>query len=103
MATTIGTTVHGDTAAAGSGKSSRSRRGRPLIRYGYWWWALPAIIAVLLIHYIATAGGAFYAFTDWTGHRGLQLHRPGQLPSGSSTTRSSWGRCRTRCSSRSAS
>ena len=22
---------------------------------------------VLLIHYIATAGGAFYAFTDWTG------------------------------------
>ena len=27
----------------------------------------PAIVMVLAIHYIATAGGAFYAFTDWTG------------------------------------
>lgn len=52
--------------AAGGGKTS-PRRGRPLISYGRWWWALPAVAAVLLVHYVATAGGAFYAFTDWTG------------------------------------
>src|SRR4029450_4404090 len=34
---------------------------------GHWWWALPAVVMVLLVHYIATAGGAFYAFTNWTG------------------------------------
>ena len=67
MTTTIGTTVQDDAAGAGGGRISRPRRNRPLIRYGYWWWALPAIVAVLLIHYISTAGGAYYAFTDWTG------------------------------------
>ncbi|MGY1615399.1 carbohydrate ABC transporter permease [Geodermatophilus sp. SYSU D00691] len=62
-----GPVVREGTAAAGGGTSSRPRRSRPLISYGRWWWALPAIAMVLLIHYIATAGGAFYAFTDWTG------------------------------------
>ena len=62
-----GPVVRGTTATAGGRMLSRSRRGRPLIRYGHWSWALPAILAVLLIHYIATAGGALYAFTDWTG------------------------------------
>ncbi|MGY1602239.1 carbohydrate ABC transporter permease [Geodermatophilus sp. SYSU D00815] len=62
-----GPVVREGTTAAGGGTSSRPRRGRPLISYGRWWWALPAIAMVLLIHYIATAGGAFYAFTDWTG------------------------------------
>ncbi len=61
-----GALVRGTTPAAGGGTPSRPRH-RPLIRYGYWWWALPAILMVLAIHYIATAGGAFYAFTDWTG------------------------------------
>jgi raffinose/stachyose/melibiose transport system permease protein len=69
MTATIGTgsavREKGDTA--GGGRKSRSRRDRPLIVYGHWWWALPAIVAVVLIHYVATAGGAFYAFTDWTG------------------------------------
>ena len=68
MTTTIGApAVRESSPVAGGGKTSRPRQGRPLIRYGYWWWALPAIVMVLLIHYIATAGGAFYAFTDWTG------------------------------------
>ncbi len=69
MTATIGTgsALREGTAAAGGGIPSRSRRVRPLIAYGHWWWALPAILMVLLIHYIATAGGAFYAFTDWTG------------------------------------
>jgi raffinose/stachyose/melibiose transport system permease protein len=62
-----GPVVREGSAAAGGGTPSRSRRASPLIRYGHWWWALPAILMVLLIHYVATAGGAFYAFTDWTG------------------------------------
>jgi raffinose/stachyose/melibiose transport system permease protein len=69
MTATIGATpaVREGTTTAGGGKTSRPRNGRPLVRYGYWWWALPAILMVLAIHYVATAGGAFYAFTDWTG------------------------------------
>jgi raffinose/stachyose/melibiose transport system permease protein len=69
MTATIGTgpVVREGTATAGGGTPSRPRRDRPLINYGHWWWALPAIVMVLLIHYIATAGGAFYAFTNWTG------------------------------------
>jgi raffinose/stachyose/melibiose transport system permease protein len=61
-----GPVVREGSTAAGGG-TSRPRRGRPLIAYGRWWWALPAIAMVLLIHYVATVGGAFYAFTDWTG------------------------------------
>ena len=69
MTATIGTgpVVREGAPAAGGGITSRSRRTRPLISYGHWWWALPAVLMVLLIHYIATAGGAFYAFTNWTG------------------------------------
>jgi raffinose/stachyose/melibiose transport system permease protein len=62
-----GPIVQGTAVGAGGGSSTRPRRSRPLIQYGHWWWALPAVVAVVLIHYIATAGGAFYAFTDYTG------------------------------------
>ena len=69
MTTQIGTdpVVREGSPAAGGGHPARSRRRRPLISYGYWWWALPAVLMVLLVHYAATSGGAFYAFTDWTG------------------------------------
>ncbi|WP_460773030.1 carbohydrate ABC transporter permease [Microbacterium sp. GXF7504] len=40
---------------------------KPLIRYGHWWWALPAIVLVVGVHYAATLTGGFFAFTDWTG------------------------------------
>ena len=62
-----GPLVRGEVPAAGGGSTSRPRRSRPLITYGRWWWALPAIAMVVLVHYVATAGGAFYAFTNWTG------------------------------------
>ena len=43
-------------------------RGRkPLISYGHWWWALPAIVLVIGVHYAATLTGGFFAFTNWTG------------------------------------
>lgn len=68
MATQIGAATDvREAPAAGDGASPRPRRPRPLISYGHWWWALPAVAMVLLVHYVATAGGAFYAFTDWTG------------------------------------
>jgi raffinose/stachyose/melibiose transport system permease protein len=38
-----------------------------LMKFGYWWWALPGIILVIAIHYVATAIGGFFAFTDWSG------------------------------------
>ncbi|MDU0326439.1 sugar ABC transporter permease [Microbacterium sp. KSW2-21] len=38
-----------------------------LLKFGYWWWALPGIIMVLGIHYVATTVGGFFAFTNWTG------------------------------------
>jgi raffinose/stachyose/melibiose transport system permease protein len=63
--TGAGPVVQVDTAARGG--KPRPGRGPSLISYGRWWWALPAVVAVLLVHYIATAGGAFYAFTNWTG------------------------------------
>jgi raffinose/stachyose/melibiose transport system permease protein len=45
------------------------RRGgrKPLITFGHWWWALPAIVLVIGVHYVATLTGGFFAFTNWTG------------------------------------
>jgi len=48
------------------------RRIRPprrpgLLKFGHWWWALPGILMVLAIHYVATTVGGFFAFTNWTG------------------------------------
>lgn len=46
--------------------AARPRRAG-LLKFGHWWWALPGILLVVAIHYVATATGAFFAFTDWTG------------------------------------
>lgn len=43
------------------------RSRRPLISYGHWWWALPAVVFVIGVHYAATLTGGFFAFTNWTG------------------------------------
>ena len=49
-------------------RTPEPRRGRkPLISYGHWWWALPAIVLVIGVHYAATLTGGFFAFTNWTG------------------------------------
>ncbi|MEO8261121.1 MAG: sugar ABC transporter permease [Pseudolysinimonas sp.] len=47
--------------------SDTLRPRRHLLGYGHWWWALPGIVVVLAIHYVATAVGGFFAFTDWSG------------------------------------
>ncbi|MGC5171919.1 carbohydrate ABC transporter permease [Microbacterium sp. DT81.1] len=44
----------------------RDRR-KPLLQFGHWWWALPAIVLVIAVHYVATLTGGFFAFTNWTG------------------------------------
>lgn len=48
-------------------EQKKLRPGQSLIAHGHWWWALPALLGSLFVHYIATGVGAFYAFTDWTG------------------------------------
>jgi raffinose/stachyose/melibiose transport system permease protein len=48
-------------------KTPRPRGRKPLISYGHWWWALPAIVLVIGVHYAATLTGGFFAFTNWTG------------------------------------
>lgn len=54
------------TQRAGSGRKPGSRP-RKLVSYGSWWWALPGLVAVFSVHYVATALGGAYAFTDFKG------------------------------------
>ena len=58
-------------AAPTISKREGSPRGRAarsgLVHYGYWWWVLPALVLTGAVIYLATATGAFYAFTNWTG------------------------------------
>lgn len=56
-----------DTAESGPGRTPGSRPRRPLITYGAWWWALPGLMAVFCVHYLATGIGGAYAFTDFKG------------------------------------
>ena len=36
-------------------------------RFATWWWFAPAFVAIMLIHYVPSAIGAFFAFTNWKG------------------------------------
>lgn len=40
---------------------------KKLVVHGYWWWSLPALAAILFIHYIATSVGLLYSFTNYEG------------------------------------
>ncbi|PPF89590.1 sugar ABC transporter permease [Subtercola sp. Z020] len=76
-------TMHSDTkttkparahrGAPGPEGLSRARRARGVVGFGHWWWALPGVLVVLAIHYVATGVGGFFAFTDWTGIGSFQL------------------------------
>ena len=56
------------TTVPGSGRAALPRRRRSArVGYGYWWWALPALVLTIATVYITTASGAFFAFTNWTG------------------------------------
>lgn len=45
----------------------RSSRRPGVLKFGYWWWALPGVLFVIGIHYVATAAGGVFAFTNWSG------------------------------------
>ncbi len=49
---------------SGSKKASRPQWG---LEFGHWWWALPGIVLVFAVHYVATGIGGFFAFTNWSG------------------------------------
>jgi raffinose/stachyose/melibiose transport system permease protein len=51
--------------APGAGETPRPRSAG--LQLGHWWWALPGIVLVIAIHYVATGIGGFFAFTNWTG------------------------------------
>ncbi|GAA5026731.1 carbohydrate ABC transporter permease [Microbacterium fluvii] len=53
---------------SGRGRRRDATPRRPgLLKFGYWWWALPGIVLVIAIHYVATSIGGFFAFTNWSG------------------------------------
>jgi raffinose/stachyose/melibiose transport system permease protein len=43
------------------------------MQFGHWWWALPGIVLVIAIHYVATGIGGYFAFTNWTGIGSFQV------------------------------
>lgn len=49
------------------GRRRRIRRRSGVLTFGHWWWALPGVLLVLSIHYVATTAGGVFAFTNWTG------------------------------------
>lgn len=51
----------------GRGPSGTRPRTGGLLSFGHWWWALPGIVLVFGVHYVANAVGGFFAFTDWSG------------------------------------
>ncbi|GAA2026958.1 sugar ABC transporter permease [Agromyces tropicus] len=40
--------------------------------FGSWWWALPGVVLVVAVHYVATAAGGVFAFTNWSGIGGFE-------------------------------
>src|SRR4051812_32087178 len=50
---------------AGSKEQPNRRRSRELL--ASWWWALPAILIAVFVHYLMVGVGGTFAFTDWRG------------------------------------
>ncbi|WP_242633302.1 sugar ABC transporter permease [Arthrobacter sp. S39] len=64
------TITNGRTVPSGTDKEQQHPEAprRPSgVGFGRWWWALPAVALTLVVTYMSTAFGAFFAFTDWTG------------------------------------
>ncbi|MEZ3157696.1 sugar ABC transporter permease [Microbacterium sp. BWR-S6Y] len=57
----------------GRRRQAPAPRRKGLLKFGYWWWALPGILFVIGIHYVATSVGGFFAFTNWTGIGAFEL------------------------------
>jgi raffinose/stachyose/melibiose transport system permease protein len=53
--------------AGSSGRRGSHGKTRGEERFASWWWFTPALVALMLIHYVPALMGSFYAFTDWKG------------------------------------
>ncbi len=64
--TKSGATTRGATAPVASPR--RAPRTKPYrVKLGSWWWALPALVLMLIVIYATTIAGGFFAFTNWSG------------------------------------
>jgi raffinose/stachyose/melibiose transport system permease protein len=50
-----------------SPKTSAGTRAIHSVKLGTWWWVLPSLLLVAVIHYLAVGLGGFFAFTNWSG------------------------------------
>ncbi|BDZ44129.1 carbohydrate ABC transporter permease [Naasia aerilata] len=51
--------------------ASAPDRGSKL--FASWWWAIPALVVSILVHYVAVAVGGTFAFTNWKGIGAFQF------------------------------
>ncbi|MCI0157552.1 sugar ABC transporter permease [Leifsonia shinshuensis] len=67
MSTKTQTTTSGATTAPVA-SPRRAPRTKPYrVKLGSWWWALPALVLMLIVIYATTIAGGFFAFTNWSG------------------------------------
>lgn len=55
-----------DTTTLRTNDLGRGNRIRKSL-FASWWWAVPALVLAILVHYVAVAVGGGWSFTDWNG------------------------------------
>ncbi|NEN05668.1 sugar ABC transporter permease [Diaminobutyricibacter tongyongensis] len=64
---TMQTEVVPTTADSGATQTPQRDRKPYHVRLGSWWWALPALVLMVIVIYVTTIAGGFFAFTNWSG------------------------------------
>jgi raffinose/stachyose/melibiose transport system permease protein len=67
MVTQMVTQTEVVTTAGSRGPRRGPRTKSYHVRLGAWWWALPALVLMVIVIYASTVAGGFFAFTNWTG------------------------------------
>ncbi|WP_345762744.1 carbohydrate ABC transporter permease [Diaminobutyricibacter sp. McL0608] len=66
---TMQTEAHTTAGSSGPARAPRRdpRKKSYHVRLGSWWWALPALVLMVIVIYVTTIAGGFFAFTNWSG------------------------------------